>query len=87
MIGSSATSPTPGTPFSRFMSIALYEPGLGYYERDPSIVGPPRDLTAVSIGPFGELLAFQIATWLDGPGMVPSAGSLQLVETGATMDA
>lgn len=73
------------TPFSRFMSIALYEPGLGYYERDPSIVGRRGDFqTAVSIGPlFGELLAFQIATWLDGPGMVPSAGSLQLVETGA----
>lgn len=72
-------------PFARFMTTALYEPDLGYYERTPSVVGRRGDFqTAVTVGPlFGELLAFQIATWLDSPSLVPSTGALHLVEIGA----
>ncbi|MBL9173782.1 MAG: SAM-dependent methyltransferase [Verrucomicrobiales bacterium] len=72
-------------PFARFMAAALYEPDLGYYERTPSVVGRRGDFqTAVTVGPlFGELLAFQFATWLETPGVVPENGALHVVETGA----
>lgn len=41
------------------MAAALYEPGLGYYARDPRPIGRHGDFfTSVSVGPlFGEILA------------------------------
>jgi len=36
---------------ARYMEMALYEPGLGYYERTPRIVGRSGDFaTSVSVG-------------------------------------
>jgi len=71
-------------PFSRYMAMALYEPGLGYYERSPRTVGREGDFaTSVSVGSlFGELLAY----WIRGtiaamPGL--ASGPVDLVETGA----
>jgi SAM-dependent MidA family methyltransferase len=68
-------------PFARFMELALYCPDYGYYERESDTVGRSGDFyTSVSVGPlFGELLAWQIAAWLEqlrGP-------RLQIVEAGA----
>ncbi len=52
--------------FARFMEIALYEPGLGYYESTAGRVGRAGDFyTSVSTGPlFGELLAERFIGWL-----------------------
>ena len=52
--------------FARFMEMALYEPGLGYYESNATRVGCAGDFyTSVSVGPlFGELLALRFLTWL-----------------------
>ena len=52
---------------ARFMEIALYAPGLGYYET-PREIGWHGDFyTSVSVGRcFGELLAFQFARWISG---------------------
>jgi SAM-dependent MidA family methyltransferase len=72
--------------FARFMARALYEPGLGYYERDRGVVGKAGDFyTSVSVGPlFGELLACQFATWLESlPDFQNPAARFQLVEAGA----
>jgi SAM-dependent MidA family methyltransferase len=67
--------------FARFMDIALYAPGLGYYEQ-PGEIGRHGDFfTSVSTGSlFGQLLAFQFSDWLeiDCPG-----AKCQLVEAGA----
>jgi SAM-dependent MidA family methyltransferase len=67
--------------FAQFMDIALYEPGLGYYEQ-PGRIGRRGDFfTSVSTGPlFGQLLAFQFCEWLDGEF---SNEKVQLVEAGA----
>jgi SAM-dependent MidA family methyltransferase len=53
-------------PFFRFMEMALYAPGLGYYERERAVVGRRGDFyTSVSVGNlFGELLARQFADWI-----------------------
>lgn len=52
--------------FARFMELALYAPGIGYYERQKEIGRRGDFYTSVSVGPlFGELLAFQFAEWLD----------------------
>src|SRR5471032_2406536 len=49
--------------FDRFMELALYHPGLGYYAKTggPSPIGKSGDFyTSVSVGPlFGRLLARQ----------------------------
>lgn len=52
--------------FARFMSLALYHPELGYYEREANHIGRNGDfITSVSVGSFfGELLAFRFAEWL-----------------------
>lgn len=52
-------------PFARFMELALYAPGLGYYEN--AAVGRKGDFyTSVSVGPlFGELMALQGVSWLE----------------------
>ena len=68
--------------FRRFMEIALYEPGLGYYER--ARIGRGGDFqTSVSVGPlFGELLAWQFGEWLDRLRRAEDA-PLVVVESGA----
>ncbi|MBI5388712.1 MAG: SAM-dependent methyltransferase [Verrucomicrobia bacterium] len=77
-------------PFARFMELALYAPGLGYYERDKVPIGRGGDFyTSVSVGSlFGELLAFQLAEWITECGMRNAecgmgAARVQLVEAGA----
>jgi len=66
--------------FARFMELALYAPGLGYYERQREIGRRGDFFTSVSAGPlFGELLGFQFAQWLDRDGPLEK---LQIVEAG-----
>lgn len=52
-------------PFARFMELALYAPGAGYYETPGREIGRRGDFyTSVSVGPaFGALLAWQIRRW------------------------
>lgn len=71
-------------PFIRFMELALYAPGLGYYERGRDAVGRCGDFyTSASVGPvFGELLAFRFARWQAEDGG-PAGDSFQVVEAGA----
>src|SRR5208283_2626300 len=67
--------------FARFMELALYAPGLGYYERQREIGRRGDFFTSVSTGPlFGELLGFQFAQWLGRSGLFDK---LQIVEAGA----
>lgn len=66
--------------FARYMEMALYERGLGYYERQREIGRRGDFYTSVSVSPFfGELLAFQFAEWLEA-----ESGSehLQIIEAG-----
>lgn len=67
--------------FARFMELALYAPGTGYYERPAGTVGRRGDFyTSVSVGPmFGERLAVRFGTWLETLG----AGRVRVVEAGA----
>ncbi len=69
--------------FRRFMDLALYAPGLGYYERRSTRIGRAGDfMTSVSTGPlFGELLAAQIAEWSRARCLQDS--TVSLVESGA----
>ena len=48
------------------MELALYCPDTGFYEKDDDTIGRRGDFyTSVSVGRvFGELLAFQIADWM-----------------------
>ena len=70
-------------PFDRFMAIALYEPGLGYYARGLAVFGTlPEDgsdfVTAPELSPlFGQALAVQVGQALD------AAASAQVLEFGA----
>ena len=70
-------------PFARFMDLALYRPGLGYYETGRTRVGFKGDFyTSVSTGElFGQLLAFRFVRWLEE--MPAGPGGLWLVEAGA----
>ncbi len=57
-------------PFSRFMALALYAPGLGYYARGPRIGRMPASgsdfVTAPELSPlFGRALARQVGQALD----------------------
>jgi len=66
------------------MEMALYEPGLGYYERTPRVVGRGGDFaTSVSVGGlFGELLAYWIRHEVCRlPGL--ATGPVEIVEAGA----
>ena len=72
-------------PFDRFMAIALYEPGLGYYARGAPIFGTrPEDgsdfVTAPELSPvFGRALARQVAQVFDvlgAPGAMHGAGEV-----------
>src|SRR5208283_2321029 len=66
--------------FARFMELALYAPGLGYYERRRDIGRGGDFFTSVSVGPlFGQLLAFQFAQWMEAD---CPAGGVQIIEAG-----
>jgi SAM-dependent MidA family methyltransferase len=60
---------TAGGPisFARFMEMALYCPKTGYYEAEEDTIGRGGDYyTSVSVGGvFGQLLALQMAEWLE----------------------
>lgn len=70
-------------PFDRFMAMALYAPGLGYYSRGERVFGlMPQSgsdfVTAPELSPlFGRALARQVAQALE------ACGSRQIVEFGA----
>jgi SAM-dependent MidA family methyltransferase len=65
--------------FARFMELALYSPGAGYYETGKNPGRRGDFYTSVSVGElFGQLLAFQFTEWLEASG----SGS-QIVEAGA----
>jgi SAM-dependent MidA family methyltransferase len=70
--------------FADFMKWALYEPGLGYYERSVEKIGRRGDFyTSVSVGPlFGQLLAFRFADWIDELEL-PRQQPIELLEVGA----
>ena len=77
-------------PFERFMAIALYEPGLGYYARGAPIFGTrPEDgsdfVTAPELSPvFGRALARQVAQVFDALGAAGAArGAGEVFEFGA----
>jgi SAM-dependent MidA family methyltransferase len=66
--------------FACFMELALYAPGLGYYERRREIGRRGDFFTSVSVGPlFGQLLAFQFVQWMDTDCPV---GGIQYIEAG-----
>jgi SAM-dependent MidA family methyltransferase len=68
--------------FARFMELALYAPGCGYYEQRQKTGRRGDFFTSVSVGPvFGELLAFQFARWLEE--IAPPPAQWQLAEAGA----
>lgn len=66
-------------PFSRFMELALYAPGLGYYAAGASKFGAAGDFTtAPEISSlFGRTLAKQLAE------IMASSGTAQILELGA----
>ena len=65
--------------FRRFMEMALYEPGLGYYETHHDLGRDGDFYTSVSVGSlFGELLAFSFSELLE-----QLEGQVQIVEAGA----
>lgn len=66
-------------PFSRFMEIALYAPGLGYYRAGWQTFGSEGDfVTAAEISPlFGRVVARQVEQVLS------SLGTREVVELGA----
>lgn len=64
--------------FARYMEMALYEPGLGYYSNPGQVFGAAADfVTAPELTPlFGATLARQVSPWLKDPAL---AGSGQVV--------
>lgn len=68
--------------FSRFMELALYDPGEGYYAAGRAAVGRDGDFfTNISLGPvFGEILAGQFLEMWEALGR---PGDFTLVEQGA----
>ena len=66
-------------PFSRFMEMALYEPGLGYYSAGLHKLGASGDfITAPELGPlFASCLARQVAELAD------TLGNYDILEAGA----
>jgi SAM-dependent MidA family methyltransferase len=67
--------------FARFMAVALYCPNIGYYEREPAVIGSGGDFyTSASLGPaLGQLLAWQFSQWSESLG----ADRIAWVEAGA----
>jgi SAM-dependent MidA family methyltransferase len=70
-------------PFDRFMALALYAPGLGYYSRGAQQFGPMPGsgsdfVTAPELSPlFGRALARQVV------GLLQASGSAEVFEFGA----
>lgn len=66
--------------FDRYMELALYEPGLGYYSNGKPVFGPTGDfVTAPELTPlFGAALSRQVGSWLAACGGTP-----RVVEFGA----
>ncbi len=66
-------------PFSKFMEMALYEPGLGYYSAGLHKLGESGDfVTAPELGPlFARCLAGQMAE------LAETLGSYEILEVGA----
>ena len=64
--------------FARYMEMALYEPGLGYYSNPGQVFGAAGDfVTAPELTPlFGATLARQVSPWMKDPAL---AGSGQVV--------
>ena len=64
--------------FARYMEMALYEPGLGYYSNPGQVFGAAGDfVTAPELTPlFGATLARQVSPWLKDPAL---AGCGQVV--------
>jgi SAM-dependent MidA family methyltransferase len=75
--------------FERFMELALFDPGVGYYRRDRARIGYGAGTdfyTASTSGPiFGELVATACASLLRAAGRDP--GEHQFIEVGAEDDA
>ena len=72
--------------FARFMERALYEPELGYYERQKEIGRRGDFFTSVSVGNlFGKLLAFQFSEWRNDDCELSEKqkSPFQIVEAGA----
>jgi SAM-dependent MidA family methyltransferase len=69
-------------PFRRFMELALYHPGFGYYASGRARVGRKGDFfTNVSVGPlFGRLLSRQFA---EGWRLMGSPVEFSIIEQGA----
>ena len=67
-------------PFARFMALALYEPGVGYYARPDTTTGRAGDFsTSPDVSPdFGRRLALQVAELQDRLG----GGAWRLIEIG-----
>ena len=65
-------------PFSRYMELALYAPGLGYYSGGARKFGPAGDfITAPELTPlFGQALASQVE-------QIMRASSMRVIEVGA----
>ena len=76
-------------PFERFMALALYAPGLGYYARPRPLFGSAPAtgsdfVTAPELSPlFGRALARQLAQVLDGFGAGPGTAGAEVFEFGA----
>src|SRR5690606_26402985 len=66
--------------FDRYMELALYEPGLGYYSNGKPVFGPGGDfVTAPELTPlFGAAVSRQVGSWLAACGGAP-----HVVEFGA----
>lgn len=67
--------------FARFMDLALYAPGAGYYMRDAGRIGARGDYyTSSHLHPlFGELIAKQLVQMLE----ILDGGSVTIIEPGA----
>ena len=71
-----------GISFADFMRVSLYDPEQGYYSQRKPIGKLGDFFTSVSVGSlFGQLLAFQIARWIEE--MSSDVCYFQCVEVGA----
>jgi len=66
-------------PFDRYMQMALYEPGLGYYSAGAAKLGPEGDFTTAP--ELGDWLAGALAGFIAG--QFAAAGGSELIELGA----
>jgi len=71
--------------FDRFMELALYAPGLGYYVAGAAKFGPAGDfVTAPEISPlFGRAIANQVAELVDRLARDGGAAAVRILEFGA----